>query len=116
MKKLGVVVLALVVVAGCGSSTQDVWGGYTEREVKDLFSHPQFRKEILRTAPPDPRGPIHLLYPSDPEIEDADLKKVTVHGAENWEYRDEDAGWCINVRKHSQSGDPETFVGGCISD
>jgi hypothetical protein len=116
MKKLAIVFLALAVLGGCGSSTEELWGGYTEGEVKDILSDPQFREEIMRTAPPDPRGPIQLLYPSDQEIEDADLTKVTVQGEENWEYRDEETDWCINIRKNPQTGDPETYVGGCISD
>jgi hypothetical protein len=80
MKKVALTLLAVVVLAGCGSSTEDVWGGYTEGQVKDLLSDPQFKQEILQTAPPSPRGPIHLLYPSDEMIDDTDLNKVTVQG------------------------------------
>jgi hypothetical protein len=116
MKKLALTLLALAVLAGCGSSTEDVWGGYTEGEVKDRLTDPQFRDEIMRTAPPDPRGPIHLLYPSNEEIENTDLRKVTIQGDEAWEYRDEENDWCINVWEDPATNEPTTYVGGCMSD
>jgi hypothetical protein len=115
MKKLALA-LALLALAGCGSSTEDAWGGYTEGEVKDKLTNPQFRDEIMRTAPPDPRGPIHVLYPSNDEIENTDLKKVTIQGDEAWEYRNQEADWCINVWDDPQTKEPLTYVGGCMSD
>jgi hypothetical protein len=108
--------LALAAFAGCGTSTEDVWGGYTEGEVKDILKDDQFKEEILRTAPPSPRGPIHLLYPSDEELDDADLKKVTVQGEENWEYRDEPNEFCIYVAKDPETDSYITQIGPCIAD
>ena len=116
MKRLALLLAFVAFAAGCGTSTEDTWGGYTEGEVKDMLTNPQFREEIMRTAPPDPRGPIHLLYPSNEEIENTDLRKVTVQGDENWEYRDEENSWCINVSKDPATDEPMTYIGGCISD
>jgi hypothetical protein len=119
MKGLGLTLLCLAMLSlGCGSSTEDVWGGYTEGEVKDLLSDPQFRDEVMRTAPPDPRGPIHLLYPTNEEIESADLQKVTVQGEENWEYRDEENQWCIYVGEDTtvEGKQPIYQIGPCIAD
>jgi len=104
------------VLAGCGSSTQDVWGGYTEGQVKDLLSDDQFQKEILQTAPPNPRGPIHLLYPSDEEIDAADLDKVTLQGEENWEYRDELNQFCIYVAEDQSTNSYIAQIGPCTAD
>jgi hypothetical protein len=118
MKKLALMLLALAALAGCGSSTEDRWGGYTEGEVKDLLSDEQFRQEIMQTAPPDPRGPIHLLYPSNEEIENAELSKVTVQGEEHWEYRDEQNQWCIYVGEDTSTEDkqPLYMIGPCVAD
>jgi hypothetical protein len=120
MKKAALSLIALALVAGfgvgCGSSTEDVWGGYTEGQVKDLLSDPQFKAEILQTAPPSPRGPIHLLYPSDEEIENADLNKVTVQGQENWEYRDEENEFCMYVAEDPATDSYITQIGPCVAD
>jgi hypothetical protein len=116
MKKVALTLLAVVVLAGCGSSTEDVWGGYTEGQVKDLLSDPQFKQEILQTAPPSPRGPIHLLYPSDEMIDDTDLNKVTVQGEENWEYRDEENEFCIYVAEDPSTDSYIANIGPCIAD
>lgn len=116
MKNVLLTVLALLALSGCGSSTQDVWGGYTEGEVKDKLSDQQFREEILQTAPADPRGPIHLLYPSNEEIDNADLNKVTIQGEEAWEYRDESAQWCIYVWEDPETSEPFTQIGSCVAD
>jgi hypothetical protein len=115
MKKLAIC-LVVIALAGCGTSSEDVWGGYTEGEVKDILKDPTFRKEILQTAPPNPRGPIQLLYPTNEEIDNADLKKVTVQGEENWEYRDEANEWCIYVAEDQQTKTYITQIGPCIAD
>jgi hypothetical protein len=116
MKKPALILVALAVLAGCGSSTEDVWGGYTEGQVKDLLSDDQFQKEILQTAPPSPRGPIHLLYPSDEEIDAADLDKVTLQGEENWEYRDEPNQFCIYVAEDPSTDSYVAQIGPCTAD
>lgn len=120
MKKAALSLIALALLAGvgvgCGSSTEDVWGGYTEGQVKDLLADPQFKAEILQTAPPSPRGPIHLLYPSDEEIENADLNKVTVQGQENWEYRDEENEFCMYVAEDPATDSYITQIGPCVAD
>lgn len=102
----------------CGLRLDDPgeWGGYTEGQVKDTLQDPQFKKEILSTAPPDPRGPIHLLYPSNGEIDEADLNKVTIEGDEAWEYRDDQNQWCIYMWEDPASSEQMTHVGSCVAD
>jgi hypothetical protein len=85
-------------------------------KVKDTLQDPQFKKEILSTAPPDPRGPIHLLYPSNGEIDEADLNKVTIQGDEAWEYRDDPNQWCIYMWEDPASSEQMTHVGSCVAD
>lgn len=120
MKKAALGLIALAVLAGfslgCGSSTEDVWGGYTEGQVKDLLSDPRFKTEILQTAPASPRGPIHLLYPSNGEIENADLNKVTVRGEENWEYRDDENEFCMYVAEDPATDSYIAEIGPCVAD
>ena len=100
MKRVALFASALALaLAGCGESTEEEWGGYTEAEAKDLLKDDQFLAELEQTSPTDPRGPLRLLYPSDEEIDDYDLRKATVQGEEAWEYKREfDEGpWCIYV-------------------
>ena len=100
MKRVALVASTLVfALAGCGESTEEEWGGYTEAEAKDILKDDEFFTELERTSPADPRGPLRLFYPTDEEIDDADLRKATVQGDEAWEYRrDLDEGpWCIYV-------------------
>ena len=115
MKKLALILVALVALTGC-ATTEDKWGGYTEGQVKDVLKDDQFKDEIMQSAPPDPRGPIHLLYPSDDEIDDADLSKVTLQGDEAWEYRDEPNQWCIYMWEDPASKERFTQVGPCAAD
>jgi len=122
MKKLVIILaaglLAVAGCAGCGSSTEDEWGGYTQGEVKDLLKDPQFQTEIKLTAPPSRLGTIEQLYPTNEEIDDAELKKVHVQGEEAWEYKRvlEEGDWCIYM---SEDPDTKSFlaqVGPCIAD
>lgn len=110
MKKLAILLAVAAFglggcLSGCGQSTEDEWGGYTEGEVKGLLKDAQFQREIKATAPPTAAGTVESLYPTDEEIDDADLRKATVQGEEAWEYRRdlEDTVWCIYL-----SEDPET--------
>jgi hypothetical protein len=105
MKKLAILLAVVSLglggsLSGCGTSSEEVWGGYTEGEAKDLLKDDQFRIEILQTAPPTAAGTAERLYPTDEEIDDADLRKATVQGDEAWEYKREvdlETQWCIYV-------------------
>jgi hypothetical protein len=114
MNRLLVLLIALV-LAGCGESTQEEWGGYTESEAKDILRDPQFQQEIKTTAPPTSAGRIEDLYPSNEEIDSTDLRKATVRGEEAWEYRRdlEDTEWCMYLSKDPSTGSFLAEVGPC---
>lgn len=114
MKRLLILLVALL-LAGCGESTQEEWGGYTEGEAKDLLKDPQFQREIKATAPPTAAGNINNLYPTDEEIDDADLRKATVQGEEAWEYKRDlqETEWCIYVSEDPSTGSFLAQVGPC---
>jgi len=115
---LTLLVLVLALAAGCGSSTEDEWGGYTQGDVKDILKDPQLQAEIKRTAPPSRLGTIEQLYPTNEEIDDFDFRKVTVRGEENWEFKRvlEEDDWCIYIAKDETTGSFIAEVGPCIAD
>jgi hypothetical protein len=123
MKRIPLLVLlALVTLAassGCSTSDGcgDRWGGYTECDAKDVLKDPNVKREILRNAPGDPTSnPINQLYPSNDEIDDADMRKVTVQGQEAWEHRHPDENFCLYVWEDEATQNFATQVGVCAAD
>jgi hypothetical protein len=118
MKRVLVLLIALA-LAGCGESSEEVWGGYTESEAKDILKDPDFRRDIVSTAPPTAAGPVERLYPTDEEGDDADLRKATVQGEEAWEYKREvdfETVWCIYISEDPQAeGEFLAQVGPCYA-
>jgi hypothetical protein len=116
MKKLlPLLVLALLATA-CGG--EERWGGYTEGEAKDVLAKPSFREDLLQVAPPPAPGavPYELLIPTKQQVEEADLRKVTLKGQEAWEYKNAVYSFCLYVWKNKNTGAFDTQVGACSAD
>ena len=114
VKRLLVLLIALV-IAGCGQSTEEEWGGYTEGEAKQIMK--DARGEIIATAPPTNAGPAERIYPTNEEIDDYDLRKAHVQGEEAWEYKrdlgEETGDWCIYISEDPGGGTFLAQVGPC---
>ena len=114
MKRL-LVLLIVLLSAGCGEPTDEKWGGYTEGDAKQILK--DARAEIVATAPPTNAGPAERLYPTNEEIDDYDLRKAHVQGEEAWEYKrtlDEETGdWCIYISEDPSGGTFLAQVGTC---
>jgi hypothetical protein len=108
-------VLVALALTGCGLGSEK-WGGYTEREAKDIFANPAWRREVVQNAPGGPTGEYQDLVPQAGEVRGADLHKVTVDGQEAWEYRDEVNGFCMYVWHVEEVDDFTTQVGPCVAD
>jgi hypothetical protein len=97
--------LLTVVAAGC-TTTEDTWGGYTESEAKEILALPNVRETVIDTTPRTvDEEPVARIYPTEAELEEADLRKVTIQGEEAWEYNDEPNRFCLYVWE-----DPETHT------
>jgi hypothetical protein len=94
---------AIFILTGC-ATTSDTWGGYTENEAKEILALANVRQTIVDTTPRTiDEEPVARIYPTEVELEEADLRKVTVQGQEAWEYNDELNQFCLYVWE-----DPET--------
>ena len=114
MKRLALLIGLLFVLAGCGGGSES-WGGYTETEAKDVMG--ALRQDIIDNAPGDPAtSPYNQLIPTRKELDNIDLRRVTMKGQESWEYRDQENNFCLNVWQDPKSEDPNTYVGICNSD
>jgi hypothetical protein len=114
-----VLMLAVAASGGCSSSggCGDRWGGYTECDAKGVLKDPEVKRQILMNAPGDPTSnPLSQLYPSNGEIDDADLRKVTVLGQEAWEYHHPDENFCLYVWEDEATKNFATQVGPCAAD
>jgi hypothetical protein len=113
------VVVSLGLSSGCSGSggCGDTWGGYTECEAKDVLKDPQVKQQILQNAPGDPTSnPLSQLYPSNDEIDDADMRRVTLLGQEAWEYQHPDEDFCLYVWEDEATKNFATQVGRCAAD
>jgi hypothetical protein len=114
MKRLALLIGVLVLLAGCGGA-EEQWGGYTEGEAKDVMG--ALRQEIIANAPGDPAtSPYNQLLPTRKDLDNIDLRRVTMQGAESWEYRDQENNFCLNVSEDPKTKAPNTYVGICNSD
>jgi hypothetical protein len=116
---LFLLVVAVLASSGCDRSSGcgEVWGGYTECEAKDVLKDPAVKRQILENAPGDPTSnPINQLYPSNGEIDDADMRRVTVEGQEAWEYQHPDENFCLYVWEDQTTKNFATQVGPCAAD
>lgn len=91
-----VVLLLLLLAAGCGAGER--WGGYTEKEAKDIIANPDVKATILETTPrKEGQKPVAAVYPEGETLEKAELVKVRVQGQEAWEYNDRPDDFCLYV-------------------
>jgi hypothetical protein len=95
MKRLGLLVLVLL-LAGCGAGER--WGGYTQKEAKEIMSRPEVKSTIIQATPrKEGQQPVVAIYPDAATLEDTELRKVTMQGQEAWEYNDKADDFCLYV-------------------
>ena len=64
MKRLAPLALlvALLLVAGCGAGER--WGGYTQKEAKEIIADPDVKETILQATPrKHDQQPVAAIYP-----------------------------------------------------
>ena len=114
MKRLGLVLLTLLALAGCGGGER--WGGYTEEEVKRIMVTDEFRETILAAVRnPGLREAYRRMLPSEEQVEAADLRQVTIRGTgqEAWEYQNTATKFCIFVWEDEETQGYATQLGSC---
>ena len=95
MKRVVILVLVLV-VAGCGAGER--WGGYTQKEAKEIIADPDVKLTIIEATPrKEGQKPVAAIYPAGERLEEAELRKVTMQGEEAWEYNDQANDFCLYV-------------------
>jgi hypothetical protein len=95
MRFLTLLVLALL-LTGCGAGER--WGGYTEKEAKEIIADPDVRLTIIEATPrKEGQKPTAAIYPQGDTLENAELRKVTMQGQEAWEYNDRADDFCLYV-------------------
>jgi len=86
----------LLLLAGCGAGER--WGGYTQKEAKEIIADPDVKSTIVEATPRKPdQKPVAAIYPEGETLEDAELRKVTMQGEEAWEYNDKANDFCLYV-------------------
>jgi len=97
MKRLVFVMLLLMLVlAGCGAGER--WGGYTQKEAKEIIADPDVKTTIIQATPrKEGQKPVAAIYPAGEALEKAELRKVTTQGQEAWEYNDAADDFCLYV-------------------
>lgn len=107
----------LVLAAGCGTSTEDTWGGYTESQAKEILAMEDVRETIIGTTPrTSEEEPVSAIYPTEDELERADLRKVTVQGQEAWEYNDSPNQFCLYAWHDSETDGYVAQSSRCVAD
>ena len=95
MRRLALLILVLL-VAGCGAGER--WGGYTEKEAKEIIADPDVKATIIEATPrKEDQQPVAAIYPAGATLENAELRKVTMQGEEAWEYNDKADDFCLYV-------------------
>jgi hypothetical protein len=87
---------ALLLLAGCGAGER--WGGYTEKEAKEIIADPDVKLTIIEATPrQEGQKPVAAIYPDGQTLDEAKLRKVTMQGQEAWEYNDKADDFCLYV-------------------
>jgi hypothetical protein len=104
MKRL--LILGAIMLAGCGGD-EDKWGGATEQQAKEVLMDPNVRAQVQ-----DVRG----RYPTEQQIEEADLRMVTLQGMEAWEYKHPTQNYCVFVYEDPEFDSFTAQLSACVAD
>lgn len=104
MKRL-LILAVLALLAGCGG--EEKWGGATEQQAKEVLMDPNVRAQVQ-----DVRG----RYPNEQQIEEADLRKVTLQGMEAWEYKHPTQNYCLFVYEDPEFDSFTAQLSACVAD
>ncbi len=90
------VLLLVLFLAGCGDGER--WGGYTQKEAKEIIADPDVKLTILEATPrKEGQKPVAAIYPEGDVLDETELRKVTMQGQEAWEYNDKADDFCLYV-------------------
>ena len=102
-----VLIVAVLVLAGCGGG-DDEWGSATEKQAREVLLDPNVRAQIEGL-----RG----RYPTEQQIEDADLRQVTLQGQEAWEFEHPTRlNYCLFVYEDPTTESFTAQLSGCVAD
>ena len=89
-------VVALLFLAGCGAGER--WGGYTQKEAKEIMLDPEVKSTILQATPrKEDQQPVVDIYPDKKKLDKEGLRKVKMQGTDAWEYNDVANDFCLYV-------------------
>ncbi|MEP7334937.1 MAG: hypothetical protein ABI717_04060 [Actinomycetota bacterium] len=95
MKRLALLLLVLL-LAGCGAGER--WGGYTEKEAKEIMVDPEVKSTIIQATPrKEDQQPVVAIYPDADKLDKDGLRKVKMQGEDAWEYNDVANDFCLYV-------------------
>jgi hypothetical protein len=101
------ILIAMLLLAGCGGD-EETWGGATEQQAREVLLDPNVRAQIEGL-----RG----TYPSEQQIEDADLRQVTLQGQEAWEFEHPTRlNYCLFVYEDPATDSFTAQLSGCVAD
>jgi hypothetical protein len=103
MKRL--VVIALLLLAGCGGD--ETWGGATENQAREVLQDPNVRAQVEQVGG---------KYPTAEQIEEADLRQVTLQGQEAWEFKHPTENYCLFVYEDPTTESFAAQHSACVAD
>jgi hypothetical protein len=91
-----VLVLLLSPWPACGAGER--WGGYTQKEAKEIMLDPEVKSTILEATPrKEDQQPVVAIYPDKKKLDQGRLRKVKMQGTDAWEYNDVANDFCLYV-------------------
>ncbi len=98
MKRLAPIacLVPILLLAACGAGER--WGGYTQKEAKEIMLDPEVKSTILQATPRnEDQQPVVDIYPDEKKLDDEGLRKVKMQGTDAWEYNDVANDFCLYV-------------------